>query len=147
MITLKKFLKMNNEVLNTYSSTGKIDIEKDKEATKQYFLEEVNVKMRHFLDLEEKLRYFVENGYYEKEFLDKYDFKFIKKMFKKAYGKKFRFPSFMSASKFYGSYAMRSKDGKEILEAYEDRVVITALYLANGNEELAENAVEAHRRM
>ena len=143
MITLKKFLKMNNEVLNTYSSTGKIDIEKDKEATKQYFLEEVNVKMRHFLDLEEKLRYFVENGYYEKEFLDKYDFKFIKKMFKKAYGKKFRFPSFMSASKFYGSYAMKSKDGKEILEAYEDRVVITALYLANGNEELAESAVEA----
>ena len=49
----------------------------------------------------------------------------------------------MSASKFYESYAMKSRDGKEILEKYEDRIVIIALYLAQGDEELAERAVEA----
>ena len=41
---------------------------------------------------------------------------FIKKLYKTAYDYKFRFPSFMSASKFYESYAMKSRDGKEILE-------------------------------
>lgn len=49
----------------------------------------------------------------------------------------------MSASKFYEGYAMKSRDGKEILEKYEDRIVIIALYLAQGDETLAEQAVEA----
>lgn len=49
----------------------------------------------------------------------------------------------MSASKFYDSYAMKSRDGEEILEKYEDRIVIIALYLAQGNTALAERSVEA----
>jgi len=49
----------------------------------------------------------------------------------------------MSASKFYESYATKSRDGTEILEKYEDRIVITALYLARGDKELAERAVDA----
>src|SRR5690606_15094064 len=44
---------------------------------------------------------------------------------------------------FYDGYAMKSRDGEEILEKYEDRIVITALYLAGGDEPLAERAVEA----
>ena len=140
---MKKYLKLNNEVLNTYSSTGFIDKDKDKEATKQYFLEEVNVKMRYFIDLEEKIKYLVSEGYYEEDFLQKYDFSFIKKIFKLAYSYNFRFPSFMSASKFYDGYALKSRDGKEILEKYEDRVAIISLYLAQGDKELAEKAVRA----
>lgn len=140
---MKEYLKLNNEILNTYKNTGKIDREKDNLATKKYFLEEVNIKMRYFIDLEEKLKYLVNEGYYEKEFLEMYDFKFIKKVFKKAYSYNFRFPSFMSASKFYDSYAMKSRDGKEILEKYEDRVAITSLYLAQGDEDLAMKSVEA----
>lgn len=142
MNDLKEYLKLNNEVLNTYSSTGKIDVDKDKLATKKYFLEDVNVQMRYFIDLEEKLKYLVENDYYEGEFLKKYQFKFIKKMFKLVYGEDFRFPSFMSASKFYNGYALKSRNGKELLEKYEDRVVTVALYLADGDEELAEKAVK-----
>lgn len=49
----------------------------------------------------------------------------------------------MSASKFYDSYAMKSRDGEEILEKYEDRIVIIALYLAQGNTVLAKRSVEA----
>lgn len=138
---MKEYLKLNNEVLNSYSSTGILDVVKDKEATRRYFLENVNVRMRYYIDLEEKLKYLTSEGYYEEEFLEMYSGSFIKKLFKTAYDYKFRFPSFMSASKFYESYAMKSRDGKEILEKYEDRIVIIALYLAQGDEELAEKAV------
>ena len=138
---MKEYLKLNNEVLNKYSSTGIIDLEKDKEATRKYFLESVNVRMRYFIDLEEKIEYLVDEGYYEEDFLKMYSMKFITKIFKIAYSYKFRFPSFMSASKFYEGYAMKSRDGKEILEKYEDRIAIIALYLAKGDKVLAEKAV------
>jgi len=140
---MKSYLKLNNEVLNQYSRTGKLDLVKDKEATRRYFLEHVNVKLRYFIDTEEKIRYLVDEGYYESSFLQQYQMAFIERLYEKAYAYKFRFPSFMSASKFYESYAMKSRDGEEILEKYEDRIVIIALYLAQGNEQLAERAVEA----
>lgn len=140
---MKEYLKLNNEIANTYKSTGYLDLEKEKESTKRYFLDEVNVRMRYFIDLEEKIKYLVNEGYYEKEFLDLYEFDFIKKVFKIAYSYNFRFPSFMSASKFYTNYAMKSRDGKEILEKYEDRISIISLYLAQGDKVLAEKAVRA----
>lgn len=140
---MKQYLKLNNDILNRYRATGELDLAKDKEATRRYFLEDVNVRLRYFIDIEEKVRYLVDEGYYEKEFLELYSMDFIKQMYKKAYSYKFRFPSFMSASKFYESYAMKSRDGKEILEKYEDRIVIIALYLAQGDEALAEKAIEA----
>lgn len=140
---MKEYLKLNNDLLNSYSSTGILDLDKDKEATRKYFLENVNVKMRYYIDLEEKLEYLVDEGYYEKDFLEMYPFEFIKKLFKIAYSYKFRFPSFMSASKFYESYAMKSRDGQEILEKYEDRITIISLYLAQGDQDLAERAVRS----
>jgi ribonucleoside-diphosphate reductase alpha chain len=139
---MKSYLKLNNEMLNQYSRTGKLDLAKDKEATRRYFLEHVNAKLRYFIDTSEKIRYLVDEGYYESEFLEQYDMSFIERLYEKAYAYEFRFPSFMSASKFYESYAMKSRNGEEILEKYEDRIVITALYLAQGDEHLAERAVE-----
>lgn len=140
---MKTYLKLNNDVLNRYRTTGQLELEKDREATRRYFLEYVNVRLRYFIDIEEKIRYLVDEGYYEKEFIDMYEMEFIKKLYKKAYDYNFRFPSFMSASKFYDSYAMKSRDGEEILEKYEDRIVIIALYLAQGDTVLAERSVEA----
>lgn len=139
---MKEYLKLNNEVLNTYTLTGKIDREKDKEAAKSYFLNEINKQTVFFHDLKEKLDYLVEEGYYEEEFLKKYDFKFIKKAYKLAYSYKFRFPSFMSAFKFYNNYALKTRDGKNILERYEDRVVVNSLYLSNGDEKKALKAIK-----
>jgi len=140
---MKSYLKLNNEVLNHYSRTGKLDLAKDKEATRRYFLEHVNAKLRYYIDTDEKIRYLVDEGYYESEFLQQYDMAFIKALYEKAYAYEFRFPSFMSASKFYESYAMKSRDNQEFLEKYEDRIVITALYLAQGDQKLAEQAVDA----
>ena len=49
-----------------------------------------------------------------------------------------RFPTFVGA-KFYNQYAMKTFDGKRYLERYEDRISIVALYLARGDQELAES--------
>lgn len=140
---MKNYLKLNNELFNLYRSTGQLDLEKDKQATRQYFLEDINVRLRYYIDHDEKIRYLMEAGYYEKEFIEKYSRAFITKLYERAYAYNFRFPSFMSAMKFYETYAMKSRDGKEILEKYEDRIVVMALYLADGDELLAKQAVDA----
>ena len=67
---MNTYLKLNNDVLNRYSTTGQLELEKDREATRRYFLEYVNVRLRYFIDIEEKIRYLVDEGYYEKEFID-----------------------------------------------------------------------------
>lgn len=139
---MKEYLRLNNEIANTYYTTGHIDLDKEKESTRRYFLESVNNRVRHFLDLEEKIKYMIDENYYESEFIEKYDFSFIKEMFKLAYSYNFRFPSYMSASKFYEGYALKSRDGKEILEKYEDRIVIMSLFLADGDKELAEKSIK-----
>ena len=43
----------------------------------------------------------------------------------------------MAAYKFYAQYAMRTNDKEYYLENYIDRVAMNALYLANGDEQLA----------
>jgi ribonucleoside-diphosphate reductase alpha chain len=76
-VLMKEYLKLNNEVLNTYTLTGEVDREKDKEAARRYFLDEINQRWVFSHHLKEKLDYLVEEGYYEEEFLKKYEFKFI----------------------------------------------------------------------
>ena len=126
-----------NAMLNLYDENGQIQFHKDKEAAKAYFLDHVNQNTVFFHSLQEKLDYLVENEYYDKEVLDLYDFPFIKSAFQHAYAKRFRFPTFLGAYKFYTSYALKTFDGSRYLERFEDRVVVTALMLANGNKVLA----------
>ena len=131
-----------NAMLNLYDADGKIQFDKDREAARQYFLQHVNQNTVYFHDLEERIEYLIENDYYEKELIESYKFEFIKSLTKKAYAMKFRFPTFLGAFKFYSSYAMKTFDGKRYLERFEDRVVMTALGLAQGDEKLAEKLVE-----
>lgn len=131
-----------NAELNLFDSEGKIQFDKDKEAVRQYFLQDVNKNTVFFHSLKEKLDYLVENEYYEVEVLEMYSFEFIKSLYKRAYAKKFRFPTYLGANKFYTSYALKTFDGTRYLERYEDRIAIVALALANGNETLAEELVD-----
>ncbi|MDN5548374.1 MAG: ribonucleotide-diphosphate reductase subunit alpha, partial [Rhodococcus sp. (in: high G+C Gram-positive bacteria)] len=124
-------------MLNLYDADGKIQFEKDRAAARQYFLQHVNQNTVFFHNLEEKLRYLVEEGYYESEVLDKYDFPFIKSAFKRAYSYKFRFPTFLGAFKYYTSYTLKTFDGKRYLERFEDRVTMVALSLADGDQDFA----------
>ncbi|WCF11172.1 class 1b ribonucleoside-diphosphate reductase subunit alpha [Paenibacillus thiaminolyticus] len=116
---------------------GKFQFDKDREAAKSYFIDYVNQNTVFFHNLEEKIHYLIENDYYEKELFDKYEFKDIKRLYEYLYGKKFRFPSFMSAFKFYNNYAMKTNDDTKFLERYEDRLAVVSLFLASGNIEKA----------
>lgn len=131
-----------NAVLNLYDADGNIQFEADRQAARQYFLQHVNENTVFFHDLEEKLKYLVDHQYYEPEVLDQYTFEFVKKLSKQAYAHKFRFHTFLGAFKFYTSYTLKTFDGRRYLERFEDRVVMVALYLADGDEQLAEKLVE-----
>ena len=130
-----------NALLNLYDAEGNIQFEADRQAARQYFLQHVNKNTVFFHDLEEKLKYLVDHQYYEAEVLDKYSFEFVKKLSKQAYGYKFRFQTFLGAFKFYTSYTLKTFDGQRYLERFEDRVVMVSLYLADGDEALAERLV------
>lgn len=127
----------NGNPLRDEEGNKVIQLDKDREAAKAYFLDHVNPNTQWFTNLEEKLRYLVENEYYEKEFIEKYDMTFIKELFKQVYAENFRFPSFVGAYKYYTSYTLRTFDGRRYLERFEDRVTVTALYLADGDKKFA----------
>ncbi|MBW9054075.1 class 1b ribonucleoside-diphosphate reductase subunit alpha [Rhizobium mesosinicum] len=131
-----------NAMLNLYDDEGKIQLDKDRMAAKQYFLQHVNQNTVFFHNLREKLDYLVSEGYYEQEVLDQYSFNFVRDLFDEAYAKKFRFPTFLGAFKYYTSYTLKTFDGKRYLERYEDRICMVALALARGNEQLARDLME-----
>ena len=131
-----------NALLNLYDENGKIQFDKDREAANQFFLQHVNQNTVYFHDLEEKMRYLVENKYYEPGLIEQYDFEFIKSLFKRAYAFKFRFKTFLGAYKYYTSYTLKTFDGRRYLERFEDRVSMTALFLADGDTKLAERLVD-----
>jgi ribonucleoside-diphosphate reductase alpha chain len=126
-----------NAMLNLYGTDGKIQFDKDRQAAREYFLQHVNQNTVFFHDLEEKLNYLITENYYEREVLDKYPFEFVKDLFKSAYAVKFRFPTFMGAFKYYTGYTLKTFDGKRYLERFEDRVCMTALFLADGDQDFA----------
>lgn len=138
---IPEWILLNNQVID---ENGQIkDIEKDKEAARSYFLNEVNRRTQFFHSLEEKLDYLIENEYYEKSFLEKYTMEQIRTIYDIAYAAKFRFPTYMGAFKFYNDYALKSRDNKNFLERYEDRLAINALYHANGDFEKAKQLIRS----
>lgn len=134
------YFELNNELNRPVD--GKIPLHKDKEAVRAFFLEHVNPDTVFFYTLDEKLDYLMDNDFIEREFIEKYDRNFVKYLLQKTYEKKFRFKSFMAAFKFYKQYALKTNDNQRYLERFEDRIVFNALYLANGDERLAEDLAE-----
>ncbi len=139
--SIPEWILLNNQIVD---ETGSIrDLNKDKEAVKSYFLNEVNKRTQFFHSLEEQLNYLIRNDYYEADFLKLYTMDQIKEIFDIAYAKRFRFPTYMGAFKFYNDYALKSRDKKVFLERYEDRLSITALYHANGDFDMAKRMIES----
>ncbi|XAG96058.1 hypothetical protein U9I18_000123 [Bacillus phage KKP_4048] len=137
---IPSWIQLNNEIM--LQKDGKFQFEKDKEAVHRYFIDYVNQNTVFFHSLKEKIDYLIKNDYYEEEFLSKYSFEEIKEVFQTAYAKKFRFPSFMSAFKFYNDYALKTNDKKKILERYEDRISVVSLFFADGDVKKAKEFVE-----
>lgn len=127
---IKKWILLNNEVMIKKDDDFQLD--KDKEAVRSYFLDYVNKNTVFFYTLKEKIDYLIENNYYENLY-ELYSFEEIMRVYALIYERKFRFPSFMSAFKFFQNYALRDDSGEKFLERYEDRVACIALYLAQGD--------------
>lgn len=126
-----------NAMLNLYDDQGRIRFEADRMAARQYFLQHVNQNTVFFHSLDEKLDYLVTEGYYEAEVLAQYPRAFLHRIWDAAYARKFRFPTFLGAFKYYTSYTLKTRDGQRYLERYEDRVVMVALTLARGEQAFA----------
>ena len=116
---------------------GQIPLNKDKEALKAFFRENVIPYSMTFDTIIDKINYLIDNDYIESEFINKYTPDFIETVAKDLQAQGFRFKSFMAAYKFYQQYALKTNDGKHYLESIEDRILFNALYFADGNEELA----------
>ena len=134
----KNYILLNNKVNMKDSQGNYINLDLDKQAVKEYFLNNVNQNTVFFHSLEEKLEYLVDEGYYDKKILDKYTMEEIKEVFKLAYSKKFRFRSYLGAYMFYDRYALRTTDKERILERYEDRLSMIALTVGRNVKEVKE---------
>ncbi|EPZ54061.1 ribonucleotide reductase, all-alpha domain protein [[Clostridium] sordellii ATCC 9714] len=133
-----KYIKLNNEVI-IKDKEGKYQLEKDKEALRSYLKEYINPRMKKFKNQEQRLNYLINNNYYSKDIIDKYSMDFIKDTYENIEKENFEFKSYMSANKFYQNYALKSNDGEEILENYNDKVLIVSLALGDGDYKLALN--------
>jgi Ribonucleotide reductase, alpha subunit len=92
--------------------------------------------------LDAKLNYLVNEDYIDPDILNQYSHEFVRSLFDRMKDHHFHFHSFLGAYKFYTQYAMKTNDGQQFLEGFIDRVVFNALYLANGDEQLANDVAD-----
>ena len=126
-----------NAMLNLYDKAGRIQFDKDRQAVDAFFAAHVRPHSVTFSSQEERLQTLVREGYYDESVLARYDRAFVVSLFARAHASGFRFQTFLGAWKFYTSYTLKTFDGKRYLEDFEDRVVMVALTLAQGDEALA----------
>ncbi|HEY0210118.1 class 1b ribonucleoside-diphosphate reductase subunit alpha [Acerihabitans sp.] len=131
-----------NAMLNLYDEHGNIQFDKDRQAVDRYFEQHVLPNTRQFPSLQARLRCLVDEGYYEARVLAPYSQDSLDALFRQAEARRFRFQTFMGALKFYTSYTLKSFDGKQYLERFEDRVCMVALTLAAGDVPLASKLVD-----
>lgn len=128
---------------------GAINIRADRQAARAYHLEVINPHTRFFHTLEEKVRYMLDQELWNKATVEMYSFDKFKALFKRAHAHKFRFKTLLGAMKFYEGYALRESTQDEegrytttYLERFEDRVVMTAIHLSEGDYRQAQDLVD-----
>ncbi|MCS2147194.1 class 1b ribonucleoside-diphosphate reductase subunit alpha [Scandinavium manionii] len=131
-----------NAMLNLYDKAGRIQFEKDAEAVSAFMESHVRPQTRTFANQDTRLDWLVAEGYYDARTLARFDRAFVVDLFAHAHASGFRFKTFLGAWKYYTSYTLKSFDGKQFLEHFEDRVVMVALSLAQGDEALARQLVD-----
>lgn len=109
------------------------DLSKDAQACETYLKEAVYNNYLKFPTHQARIKYLIDNDYYEKEIFEMYSHEQIDEIYDYAYANKFQFKSYMGAFKFYNDYALKNKMKDKFLELYEDRLVIIALYHAQGD--------------
>ena len=134
-LTKVKYFDYNNEI--NIPKNGQIQLDKDKLALEDFIKNNVEPNTKRFGSVQERLQWLIDNDFIEEGFIKQYRPAFIEDLYEYLRSKHFHFHSFMAAYKFYAQYALRTNDKEYYLENYIDRVAMNALFLANGNEELA----------
>lgn len=135
----KNHIELNNKVTKRRED-GFFDIEKDQEALELY-LEEIEEKSIKFNNALERLHFLVDQDFYYDLFKE-YSEEALTEINQFADSIPFKFASYMSASKFFKDYALKTNDKTEYLETYKEHVIIVSLYLAKGNVEQAKQFIE-----
>lgn len=133
-------IELNNQVTKRRED-GFFDLQKDQDALAVY-LEEINDFTIHFDSPIERLKFLVDQDFYYNLF-EEYSELELLEIIKYAEDIPFQFASYMSASKFFKDYALKTNDKKQYLEDYKQHVIIVALYLAKGDKEKAKALVSA----
>jgi len=126
-----------NAMLNLYDPQGRIQFEKDKQAVAAFMTHHVLPNSVEFDNQRARLRWLVEENYYDPTVLQRYNEEFVVALFDRAAAAEFQFQTFTGAWKFYTSYTLKTFDGKRYLEHFPDRACMVALTLAQGDENLA----------
>lgn len=112
---------------------GQDNFQFDLAAARSYMKHHISPNLKTFNSTKARIDYLIENEYYDETIINKYTITEIDYLTKEAYSFNHEFPSFMGALKFYNSYALKSFDGRQYLERYEDRVVMNALFFGDGS--------------
>ena len=137
---MKKYIELNNQILQK-GEDGFFSFHKDLLAVEE-FKKEVDGNTVKFKSVYDRFKWLIDNDYYV-DFFEKYNITFLEKITNFVYSYNFKFQSYMAISKFYQTYALKTNDKKQYLETYEDRIVATSLYLADGSEDKAMNFAKA----
>jgi ribonucleoside-diphosphate reductase alpha chain len=129
-----RHIELNN-LLMKRGADGFFQLDKDREAVRE-FMEEVRRNSIRFASIAEKVRYMIDNDYYENVY-ERYSESDVEEIYRITHSYRFEFPSYMAASKFYTDYAVKSDDRSLYLEHYPDRVAIVALHLGRGDMDSA----------
>ncbi|MED4039859.1 class 1b ribonucleoside-diphosphate reductase subunit alpha (plasmid) [Niallia taxi] len=127
-----RHIELNNEVTQL-NEKGFFRLEKDKEAVAEFLVSEIEPKLIRFESVAQKFTYMVEKDFYYPQVLDQYSIADIEDITNAVYNYEFKFQSYMAISKFYKDYALKTDDKKNYLETYEDRIIIVALFLGQGD--------------
>lgn len=125
-----KHIELNNMIM-VRDESGFFSLDKDKEAVAA-FMAEVDENSPKFGSHKEKVRYMIDNDYYE-DFYKKYSEDEVDSVFELTHAYGFQFQSYMAATKFYADYAVKTNDKSTYLESFADRVAAVALHLGQGD--------------
>lgn len=131
--------KVDDEAYITLNAQTKIftkgqdNFKLDIAAAKSYMENHIIPNSKKFNSTKERIAYLVKNQYYDETIINKYTIEEIENLTNHAYEFKHEFPSFMGALKFYNAYGLKTFDGKQYLENYEERVIMNALFFGDGN--------------
>ena len=132
-----KHIELNNQIMQRRED-GFFNLAKDQEAVLE-FKRELGLSP---LSIEDKVEFIADSHYYY-DVLSQYTKDQIRELLQFVYSYQFEFQSYMAISKFYRDYALKTDDKEQILETYEDRIVMVALCLAQGDARKAQDFAQA----